>query len=333
MKKLATYVAAACLLSGALAVSTHAQHRAGRQRGHGHAQPAEAPQSEHIAEALGDLHWGMSQTEVLTYFQNKIRENYRPQLAKAPGAIEEDRLRAQMGDELRQLRESQVCFGSEHNGWDASFIQDEFTHNNNECMLVQHDVNSQNFYFFIQGHLWKWYKAFDASVFEGQTFAQFSEAIQGRFGHAREVTGELVQGRGQRHWLEWQDETSRLRAIDQTHFYGFFCLVFESKETVNNLATLRRNVPPPRDTGHALVDAVTSGQGETANPDQNGDIVDRITGHIRNRQDAPAGTTGHGTTGTTGSTGTTGTTGHTGTTTTTTAHPPPGNDPFAGVDL
>lgn len=326
MKKLATYFSLAGLLASAFALTALAQHhRAGRQRGH-HA-PAEAPVSAHIAEALGDLHWGMTRDEVLAYFQNQVREKYRPLLAKAPGAIEEDRLRATMGDELRQIRESQVCFGAEHTGWDASFVQDEFTHNNDECLLVQHDTNSQNFYFFIGNHLWKWYKAFDAHVFEGQNFAQFATAIQGRFGPARDATGELVAGRGQRHWLEWQDTGSRLRAVDQTQFYGFFCLVFESKDTLQALPQLRRNVAPPRDTGHALVEAVThNAAADRAAADDDADIADRLTGHIRHRVDAPQGGTaaaGHGTT----------------TTTTTTHAPPPppphGNngDPLSGVDL
>ena len=139
-----------------------------------------------------------------------------------------------------------------------------------------------------------------------------------RWSHAAEDYEEIQQA---------IEETSRLRAIDQTHFYGFFCLVFESKDTLGNLATLRRNVAPPRNTTHALVEAVTNGQGETANPDSNGDIVDRITGHIRNRQDAPAnGTAANGAN-------------RGGTTTTNTPPPPPNNgrgnnsDPLSGVDL
>ncbi len=244
--------------------------------------------SEAISPAMGDLRWGMTRAEVLNFFQGQIREAYRPRLAKATGAIEEDRLRAEMGDEIRRLRESEVCFRGNRTGWDASFIRDEFTHNNSECLLVKNDGNSQNFYFFINAKLWKWYKAFNAEVFQGQDFAQFSQALQTRYGAARQASGELVAGSGSRQWLEWQDVATRLRAVDQTRFYGFFCLVFEEKATLGNLATLRRNAQPARDGRHALVDAVTSGEGESAASNSNADIVDRITGNIRNRQDAPA---------------------------------------------
>ena len=328
MKKAVAIALAASVFVLAFADNADAQRRRaprGGRRGRPAAAPQEAPVSEAISPAMGALHWGMTKAEVLTQFQTQIRERYRPQLAKAAGAIEEDRLRAEMGDELRRLRESEVCFRGEHTGWDASFIRDEFTHNNNECLLVNNDGNSQNFYFFINSKLWKWYKAFNAEVFQGQNFAQFSTALQARYGRSRQGTGELVPGRGSRQWLEWQDATTRLRAIDQTHFYGFFCLVFEEKETVANLATLRRNAPPARDGRHALVDAVTSGEGETANPDANPDIVDRITGNIRNRQDAPAPAgTAAGRPGAPRPTGTPPPAGN---------RPPPGGDPLSGIDL
>jgi hypothetical protein len=325
MKKAVAIAMIASLFVLAFSDAASAQRRRAPRRGRGRqvaAVPQEAPMSEAISPAMGDLHWGMTKTEVFTYFQGQIRERYRPQLAKAAGAIEEDRIRSEMGDALRRLRESEVCFNGNRTGWDASFIRDEFTHNNSECILVNNDANSQNFYFFIAGKLWKWYKAFNADVFQGQNFAQFSEALQARYGAARQANGELAPGAGSRQWLEWQDAATRLRAIDQTGFYGFFCLVFEEKATVANLATLRRNAPPPRNQGHALVDAVTSGEGESANPDSNPDIADRITGNIRNRQQAPdAGTTpgrpGQRSTGTTPPTNTR----------------PPGGDPLSGVDL
>lgn len=329
MKKVVIGVILSTFVVGTFAFAVEAQRR-GRGR-RGGRQPAaakvrEAPRSAAIAPSLGDLHWGMTREEVATYFSNQIRERYRPLIAKAPGGIEEDRLRAQMTDELRRVREGQVQFNGQRTGWDISFLREEFTHNNGEAMLQINDGNSQNFYFFINNHLWKWFKAFNADVFSGQDFSRFAAGVQQRFGQAVERRAELVAGAGERQWLEWQDDTTRLRAVDQTRFYGFYCLVFESKDTLGQLATLRRNVAK-RGTGtNALVEAVTSGQGESAtDTSANSDIVDRITGKIRNRQDAPATGTGS----TTKRTGT-GTPPTTGTTTTTRA---PEDDPLRGMDL
>lgn len=269
-----------------LAVSVEAQRgrRGRRGRRQATAQERTPPNSEAIQQSLGDLRWGMEPRQVHQYFVNKIRESYRERLSKAPDTIEEDRIRHQQNAEIRRLRESYVRFEGERTGWDVSFLQGEFTHGNDESMLVYRDGNSQNFYFFINGRLWKWYKAFDASVFHGQSFAQFAQAVQGRFGEAAERSGRLVEGGPQQRWLEWQDSNTRLRAIDQTRFYGFYCLVFEDKSTLDRLDQLRTNTVNPGNQGHALVDSVIVPEGEEASSgDSHSDIVDRITGNIRRR--------------------------------------------------
>ena len=279
-----------------LAVTVDAQRgRRGRRRG-ARATSAQqsAPQSAAIAEALGELRWGMEPQAVHAHFRHEIEERYRVRISKAPGAIEEDRFRRDMADEIRRLRESYVRFEGARTGWDLSFLRGEFTHGNRESMLVFRDGNSQNFFLFMRGRLWKWYKGFDASVFHGQSFAQFAGAVQGRFGQAADRSGRLVEGGPEQHWLEWQDATTRLRAIDQTRFYGFYCLVFEDKNTLSRLSELRTNTQQPGGArgDHALVESVLlpeDGDSNSAN-DGNADIADRITGNIRRRQQAPEGT-------------------------------------------
>ncbi|MBX3272554.1 MAG: hypothetical protein KF729_20005 [Sandaracinaceae bacterium] len=279
-----------------LAVGVDAQRgRRGRRGGTAATTQQAAPQSAAIAESLGQLRWGMTPEEVHAHFRRQIEERYRPRLAKAPGAIEEDRIRNERDQEIRQLRESYVRFEGTRTGWDLSFLRGEFTHGNRESMIAQRDGNSQNFYFFIRGRLWKWFKAFDASVFQGQTFEQFAAAVQGRFGPAADRSGRLVEGGPNQRWLEWQDATTRLRAIDHNQFYGFYCLVFEDKATLDQLAQLRTNTQQPSGQGdHALVDAVLlpeGGSADSSDSNPNSDIADRITGNIRRRQDAPPGAT------------------------------------------
>lgn len=279
---LALLGSALCLL----AVSVEAQRgrRRGR-RGRRARPPAAAPQSAAIAEALGDLRWGMEPRQVHQHFRGVIEEQYRQRLTKAPGTIEEDRIRREQSDAIRRLRESYVRFQGTRTGWDLSFLQGEFTHGNRESMLVYRDGNSQNFYFFIGGRLWKWFKAFDAAVFHGQSFDQFAGAIQGRFGQARERNGHLVEGGPEHHWLEWQDQNTRLRAVDQTRFYGFYCLVFEDKSVLNRIDELRANTVETTGGGdHALVDSVLLPEdGSGSGTDANSDIADRITGSRRRR--------------------------------------------------
>jgi hypothetical protein len=236
---------------------------------------------------MGDLKWGMSKDDLLGKLTDKVKEKYRPLVAKTKSAVEEDRLRGKAKEEMRAIRDSYVEFTGASTGWDVSFLKGEFTHNNDESMIVVRDENSQNFYFFFGGRLWKWYKAFDAAVFKAGDFDGFAASVQRRFGEASDVRGQGDDGAGERHWLEWQDASSRLRAIDQTGFYGFYCLVFEEKNTVKNLAQLRPNKPKSGDKRHALVESVTSER--SVDPDDSPNIADRITGKIRvNEQTDPA---------------------------------------------
>ncbi|NOY92720.1 MAG: hypothetical protein GXP55_16140 [Deltaproteobacteria bacterium] len=251
------------------------------------AAPTEAPRSDAIAPALGDIRWGMTKDEVLRYFTKQVHEEFHPRLTKAPGAIEEDQIRHEMTEKIRRIRDSYIRFGGQTTGYDSGFLREEFTHNNGESMLRVQTAQSDDYYFFIRGRLWKWYRAFNSSVFGGASFDQFAAALQGRFGPAWERNQPTHEGGERVHWLEWQDDDTHLRAIDNNSFYGFYCLVFESKETLGRLAQLRTNQSRRTNTHHSLVDAVTSGEGEPANPDTNPDIIDRITGHIRHRQDAP----------------------------------------------
>jgi hypothetical protein len=274
------------MLTAALAIGLAVSGAEAQKKKKGGKKREEAvPTSEKIAESMTDLKWGMSKDDVLNKFIGKVKEKYRPLIGKTKDAVEEDRLRQEAKQEIDAIRKGYVEFDGRSSGWNVSFLKGEFTHGNDEAMIVVRDGNSQNFYFFIGGKLWKWYKAFDASVFPVGNFDQFASAVQRRFGNAKQAKGELVPGEGERQWLEWQDKQTRLRAVDQTSFYGFYCLVFEEKATVNNLANLRRNTDDKSDKRHAMVESVTSERSEQ--PDDAPNIADRITGRLRQSEQAP----------------------------------------------
>jgi hypothetical protein len=263
----------------AFSASLEAAHAAPKKKAKPVAQK-EAPQSAEIDKAMGDLEWGMSRDDVMKKFVDGIKEKYRPLIAKATGAIEEDKLRAKARDEIGRIKTSLVEFNGTKTGWDVSFLKGEFTHHNNESMFVVNDANSQNYYFFINGKFWKWYKAFSAEVFQGKSFDQFAQALQGRYGEGS------VKGEGKSRWLEWQDAGTALRAVDNNQFYGFYCMVFEHKDTVRRLDNLRTAKAESGRSTNALVESVTSDEGASEG-DYNQDIIDRITGKVRRRQDAP----------------------------------------------
>jgi hypothetical protein len=268
-----------------LCLAAVAQAAPAKGKKKGKSKEDKVPISAEISKAMGDLKWGTTKDELQKHLIDKVKERYKPLVAKTRDAVEEDRLREAASTEIKKIRDSFVEFKGTSSGWDVSFIKGEFTHGNDESMIVMRDQNSQNFYFFIDDKLWKWYKAFDAEVFPADSFATFAGAVQKRFGPAKDANGELVPGSGTRHWLEWQDDQTRLRAVDQTDFYGFYCLVFEQKATVANLASLRKNTREVGNKQHAMIEAVTA-DGPNSNPDSSSDIADRITGKRRARQDA-----------------------------------------------
>jgi len=245
------------------------------------ASASQAPTSAKIAESMGDLRWGMSKDDLERKFKADVKAKYQPLIAKTKSAIEEDHLREQERDELAAISKGYVEFDGRTTGWDVSFLKGEFAHKTNESMLVVRDGNSQNFYFLMDGKFWKWYKAFDAAVFPADDFAAFEKAIEHRFGPSKSVRAALRPGEDERQWLEWQDPKTRLRAIDQTDFYGFYCLVFEQKATVDQLARLREGADPgsagPKK--HTLVESVTANP--DAHTDGEADIADRISGRTQ----------------------------------------------------
>lgn len=277
-------VLASTFLMGLLSYGGDADAQRRRRR----AAPAAevTPQSDAIAGALGPIEWGWTRRQLVDHFSRALRAEYQPQIHKARDAMTADRYRHELNQKVQRIRESVIQFNGRTTGYDSGFLRDEFTHRNNESMVRVRSENADDYYFFINDRLWKWYRAFDASVFEGADFAQFSTALQGRFGEGRTRSGAQTEGGQEKQWVEWQDANTRLRALDNTTFYGFYCLVFEEKATLENLASLRTNKQQRGRGSHALVDAVTSGE-RAENPDSNADVVDRITGNIRRRNNAP----------------------------------------------
>jgi hypothetical protein len=77
--------------------------------------------------------------------------------------------------------------------------------------------------------------------------------------------------------LEWPAEgDDQLFAIDQTEFYGNYCLMLFNPKVATEVEAHRR-AHGARANGNALVDAVTTPAASSS--DRNEDIVDRIIGH------------------------------------------------------
>lgn len=172
-----------------------------------------AAQANAIAKSLGNLRWGMNQSDLKTALKGK---------GKTATLAEFDGSRSR---------------------WDGTPVAEEYTHGNEEAMLSYKDSDgSENYYFFIGGELWKWVKYYPASAFGGRDFDGFAAKVRKRFGKGHEKEAEVNPGSGYRYkFLEYLDRNTRLRAVDKTERQGQYALVFEAMDTVRSLSALRSN--------------------------------------------------------------------------------------------
>ena len=234
-----------------------------------------------LEESMGEIQWGWTPKQVYRHLKKGIEASYQESIAKTTDAIEEDRIRHKMSEEAREIRDSYFEFDGTATAYDSGYLKGEFTHNNGESLLRVRTKTTQDYFFFIDDKLWKRYRAFDASVFEGASFDEFGKALQQRYGKARKQSGPLHPGGTPKQWYEWRESRVLAKAVDNNEFYGFYCLILEDPKTVAQLGKLRKNKKAEVDSGDGLVEMV----GDDSDHDQNADIADRITGEIRRHED------------------------------------------------
>ena len=192
-----------------------------------------------IGKAMGNLRWGMSDTEVQRVAKTRLTDQYGEKIKKAKGAAKAG-LERELATRQKEIAGSHVFeFSGKSSRWDRTPIAGEFGYGTDESMLVLNDGESENYYFFLEGRLWKWVKLYPSSQFGGKNFGKFSTAIQGKFGKGYKKESELNGSSKKLSFLEFLDRQSRLRAVDRTADANQYALVFEEMSTVRQIASLR----------------------------------------------------------------------------------------------
>lgn len=251
-----------------------------KKGGGGHAAPANA---RAVGELAGKFKWGMSPEDVEKVIADSIHAKFVELLKKEPDVYKQDQLRKEESDENQKVKDSYIKFDGTspaEKAWATSLIQAEFAPRNDESMVTMWEKDQRRFLFFWHDRLYKQYIAFNAEhpVFAGKSFDDFAKIIQNRYGQAQmKFAAMKTRDDMTLHHLEWPAAGEfQLYAIDQSDFYGNFCLVLFNPATAKQVEAARseHNTRPPR--GNALIDAVTQPQ-KQAN-DANENIVDQITG-------------------------------------------------------
>ena len=279
---LVSFVTSAVALSG---VSQPRRPPRGPRRPPAAAVVAEPPVSPRIAQELGTLRWGINHEQVIEYFRQMIRASYAPRMRNL-GQVEQYRMVEQRDVEIRAVERTYVAFDGvpAHRRWDTSFIGEEYTHNNNESMLVYEDRRgNREFFFFINDRLWKRVQARNTNGARIQ-FGDFAMQLEALFGPGRRVmNGAALQT------VQWRDASTAMRLADYTTFFSAFCLIYEESATVAQLATLRLNAPTKVARRSAVtLDLATPNTGAVTG-DNSANITDRITGKMRVVENHDAG--------------------------------------------
>lgn len=268
-----------CAVLALLAITTPAF-----AKGKKTAAPKAAPaNSRAIGELAGKFKWGTSPEEVIKVISDGIHAKYVELAKKEPDVYKQDQLRKDEADEIQKVKDSYIKFDGVSPGnkeWSTSLIQAEFAPRNDESMVTMWERDQRRFLFFWHDRLYKQYIAFNNEhpVFAGKTFDDFAKIIQNRYGQAEmKFAQKRTSDDMTLHHLEWPASGEfQLYAIDQSDFYGNFCLVLFNPAVAKQVELARTEHNTKPHAGSALIDAVT--QPEKNNADSNENIVDQITG-------------------------------------------------------
>ena len=216
------------------------------------AEKAEAKKAS-IAQALGELRWGMRKEELLALLKTRIRIEYTARVKAEKDIVRQDALYNEANEAFRRIKDGYVEFDGHKTGWDASALAEEFTHGSGESMLVVDDPSARDLYFFIHGRLWKWYRELKPAAFGGGNFDGIADMLKEQFGNTRERAEPRSEHGAAYRMLSWSDAKTRVSALWRG---AETCLVFEDNTTLEHLATLREHAMPRGEKRGNVLDGV-----------------------------------------------------------------------------
>ncbi|MBW2735394.1 MAG: hypothetical protein JRH20_23670 [Deltaproteobacteria bacterium] len=264
-------------LSFVFAVDADARKRRRKKKRRKKVTVASKMTRNEIGKLRGKFKWEMSSQKVIGMLAKQIEDGYEKRLKREPDALKQDRIQREKMATLKKLKKGHVKFTGKRTPWGVSLVEKEFSHKNDESMVVRWGKRDRRFFFFHHGKLWKLYIAFNTALFRGKTFQDFAAMMQRRFGPA-EVKWKLdVKGDSQMSHLEWPPAGNTvLLALDETAFYGNFCLVLIDKVAAARVREARKMNNPKKKYSDPLVNAIVPKKGGSSDPNE--DVIDQITG-------------------------------------------------------
>lgn len=218
----------------------------------GQVEAASAAEAQ-VAKALGELRWGMSSKELLAMFKARLRAQYDQEAKLERDILRQDALYQKAKARYEQIKDSFVRFDEKKNGWDVSPIAAEFRRGSEESMLVVRSAESHDYYFFIHGRLWKWYRELEPSTVGAGGFDGTAEMMRGQLGAAAQAAPPRSEGEPALPGLSWDTTTTRVSLVQRG---AVACLIFESQSTLAELPRLREHAIARGTRKSSVIDAV-----------------------------------------------------------------------------
>jgi hypothetical protein len=213
---------------------------------------AEAADAE-LAAVMGELRWGMSSKQLVTVLEARVRAEYDRRVRAERDILRQDELYQESQARIAAIKESFVVFDARKNGWDASQIAPEFRRGTHEAMLVVKSEQARDYYFFINGKLWKWYRELEPGARGAVKFDSVATIMQAQLGPAKYEPIQRSEDAPLQASAGWQTSQTRVTLLDR----GVApCLILESQVVLGVLSVLRKDAVERGPKRNTLLDAV-----------------------------------------------------------------------------
>lgn len=227
---------------------------------------------EALAELMGAFKFGMTRDEVIKLVAKQIAERYAEQVSATQDVYQQDKLRRERDNEVKELKKSHVEFNGKKGGWDVSLIDEHFAHKTGESMMVHWEThqgrNQRRFFFFFKGQLYKMFISLDTSSMsdEQRNFPFFRQLMENRFG----------PGTATDVGLSWKTKHFHVEALDKIAFYNVFCLVIADPTLGAEVLAAREQKGIPVKQRNTIIEAVAGDGDDTPSLDENANTIDNL---------------------------------------------------------
>jgi hypothetical protein len=220
-----------------------------------------------IAALTGKYKWGLGPMKTVKLLTANLKKDYIKRIRQARSTPrEQDRLRKELRQKIAKVKRSYYKFTGKRGGWDSSIVDDQFSHSNQESIVVYLEAEQQRFFFFHNGKLYKQFIAFNADHknYKGLNFPQFLGKLIKLFGTGSAVFKKDLAGQSRLHHVEWIGAKKvRMWAVDKSTIYGNFCIVLFHSEMKEKVLEGRKLTGGRRRGYDPMIDSVTKPRKET----------------------------------------------------------------------